>query len=184
MASPPSPPPRIPRPRRRRTPRAGRQACAHRVGWQPLFLGGGMRKCMGNPMTDPSGKAELRPTHCPTNDAADAKISRTRSGSSQEPTTADSMSKFLKDSSVRKFSHSSDAVFELSLRFAEPFKISDNFSLKEKLEAECLMFLELTHVCLRGNLTGLSLLINMTEDQIKALHSTDGDHLAATEEYS
>ena len=36
-------------------------------------------------------------------------------------------------------------------------------------------------VCLWGNSTDLSLLINMTEEQIKALQSTGGDHLAATE---
>lgn len=43
------------------------------------------------------------------------------------------------------------------------------------------MFLELTQVCLWGNSTDLSLLINMTEDDIKKLQSTGGDHLAATE---
>lgn len=42
------------------------------------------------------------------------------------------------------FSRSADAVFELSLRFAEPFKISEKLSPAEKLEAERLMFLELT----------------------------------------
>ena len=42
------------------------------------------------------------------------------------------------------FSRSTDAVFELSLRFADPFKISDKLSAAEKLEAERLMFLELT----------------------------------------
>lgn len=42
------------------------------------------------------------------------------------------------------FSRSSDAVFELSLRFAEPFTIPTNLSEAEKLEAERLMFLELT----------------------------------------
>ena len=36
-------------------------------------------------------------------------------------------------------------------------------------------------VCLWGNSTDLSLLINMTEEQIKALQSTGGDHLASTE---
>ena len=36
-------------------------------------------------------------------------------------------------------------------------------------------------VCLWGNSTDLSLLINMTEEQIKSLQSTGGDHLAATE---
>lgn len=84
------------------------------------------------------------------------------------------------------------------MRFAEPFKISDNLSEAEKIEAERLMFLELTQglfhlvscassltisiiVCLWGNSTDLSLLINMTEEQIKSLQSTGGDHLAATE---
>lgn len=36
-------------------------------------------------------------------------------------------------------------------------------------------------VCLWGNSTDLSLLINMTEEQIKALQSTGGEALAATE---
>ncbi|TFK77431.1 DUF89-domain-containing protein [Pluteus cervinus] len=79
------------------------------------------------------------------------------------------------------FSRSSDAVFELSTRFAEPFKLMGNPGAEETLEAERLMFLELTQVCLWGNSTDLSLLINMTEDQIKSLQSTGGDHLAATE---
>ena len=42
-------------------------------------------------------------------------------------------------------------------------------------------FLIFSLVCLWGNSTDLSLLINMTEDQIKSLQSTGGDHLAATE---
>lgn len=69
-----------------------------------------------------------------------------------------------------------------------------------RLEAERLMFLELTQsrctfltiisrprtdvpfsVCLWGNSTDLSLLINMTEEQIKSLQSTGGESLAATE---
>ncbi|KAG6873219.1 hypothetical protein C0995_001573 [Termitomyces sp. Mi166 len=62
------------------------------------------------------------------------------------------------------FSRSADAVFELSTRFAEPFKLSDALSPEERLEAERLMFLELTQ-----------------EEQIKSLQSTGGDHLAATE---
>jgi len=78
------------------------------------------------------------------------------------------------------FSRSADAVFELSMRFSEPFAQSGK-SPEAKLEAERLMFLELTQVCLWGNSTDLSLLINMTEDQIKSLQSTGGDHLAATE---
>lgn len=36
-------------------------------------------------------------------------------------------------------------------------------------------------VCLWGNSTDLSLLIDMTEEQIKSLQSTCGDHLASTE---
>ncbi|KAJ3895150.1 hypothetical protein GG344DRAFT_86090 [Lentinula edodes] len=98
-----------------------------------------------------------------------------------------SVSKFWSDYDVfyrqkcDTFSRSSDAVFELSLRFAEPFAIADKLSAEEKLEAERLMFLELTQVCLWGNSTDLSLLINMTEEQIKALQSTGGAHLAATE---
>ncbi|KAJ4472595.1 hypothetical protein C8J55DRAFT_520504 [Lentinula edodes] len=98
-----------------------------------------------------------------------------------------SVSKFWSDYDVfyrqkcDTFSRSSDAVFELSLRFAEPFAIADKLSAEEKLEAEGLMFLELTQVCLWGNSTDLSLLINMTEEQIKALQSTGGAHLAATE---
>ncbi|KIK49509.1 hypothetical protein CY34DRAFT_796933 [Suillus luteus UH-Slu-Lm8-n1] len=98
-----------------------------------------------------------------------------------------SVSKYWKDYDVfyrqkcDTFSRSTDAVFELSMRFAEPFKLSENMSSKEKAESERLMFLELTQVCLWGNSTDLSLLINMTEEQIKSLQSTGGDHLAATE---
>ncbi|KAI3621896.1 duf89 domain-containing protein [Moniliophthora roreri] len=98
-----------------------------------------------------------------------------------------SVSKFWSDYDVfyrqkcDTFSRSSQAVFELSTRFAEPFTLAEKLSADEKLEAERLMFLELTQVCLWGNSTDLSLLINMTEEQIKALQSTGGDHLAATE---
>lgn len=47
------------------------------------------------------------------------------------------------------FSRSAEAVFELSMRFAEPFKQSENISDQEKTEAERLMFLELTQgLCL------------------------------------
>ena len=42
------------------------------------------------------------------------------------------------------FSRSSDAVFELSTRFAEPFKQLDGISDDEKTDAGRLMFLELT----------------------------------------
>lgn len=51
-----------------------------------------------------------------------------------------------------------------------------------KEDARKLLFLELTQVCLWGNSTDLSLLINMTEDDIKKLQSTGGEHLASTEQ--
>ena len=97
--------------------------------------------------------------------------------------------RFITHKSVQKcdtFSRSSQAVFELSTRFVEPWKYADSeahakLSEQELLEAERLMFLELTQVCLWGNSTDLSLLINMTEEDIKNLQSTGGDHLAATE---
>ncbi|PPQ66356.1 hypothetical protein CVT26_011075 [Gymnopilus dilepis] len=98
-----------------------------------------------------------------------------------------SVSKFWRDYDVfyrqkcDTFSRSSDAVFELSLRFADPFKLSSDLSAEEKLESERLMFHELSQVCLWGNATDLSLLINMTEEQIKSLQSTGGESLAATE---
>ncbi|KII94275.1 hypothetical protein PLICRDRAFT_36530 [Plicaturopsis crispa FD-325 SS-3] len=79
------------------------------------------------------------------------------------------------------FSRSSDAVFELSMRFAEPYNKLASGKPFDNLEAERLMFLELTQVCLWGNSTDLSLLIDMSEEQIKSLQSTGGDHLAATE---
>jgi len=79
------------------------------------------------------------------------------------------------------FSRSQDAVFELSMRFAESWKLPEGFSDAEKLERLRLMFLELSQVSLWGNSTDLSLLIDMTEEQIKSLQSTGGDHLAATE---
>jgi len=79
------------------------------------------------------------------------------------------------------FSRSSDAVFELSTRFVEPFKHKEGLSVPDRTEAERLMFMELTQICLWGNSTDLSLLINMTEEQIKALQSTGGENLAATE---
>ncbi|GAA6039332.1 hypothetical protein JCM8097_002801 [Rhodosporidiobolus ruineniae] len=80
------------------------------------------------------------------------------------------------------FSRSSDAVFELSLRFAKAFKMDEKLNKEEQLEAKRLLFHELTQVCLWGNATDLSLLINMTEEDIKKLQSTGGDHLAATEQ--
>ncbi|EMD32646.1 hypothetical protein CERSUDRAFT_58452 [Gelatoporia subvermispora B] len=79
------------------------------------------------------------------------------------------------------FSRSCDAVFELSMRFADPWKHKEGLSDEQKLEEERLMFLELTQICLWGNSTDLSLLINMTEEQIKSLQSTGGEHLSATE---
>ena len=101
------------------------------------------------------------------------------------------------------FSRSSDAVFELSLRFAKPWEQDKSLSPEQALEAKRLMFHELTQICLWGNSTDLSLLINvsvalwarerldlkltgfvaqMTEEDIKKLQSTGGDHLAATEQ--
>lgn len=95
-----------------------------------------------------------------------------------------SVSRFWKDYDVffrqkcDTFSRSADAVFELSTRFAEPIATTDS---EEGWEKKRLMFLELAQVCLWGNSTDLSLLINMTEEQIKSLQSTGGEHLAATE---
>ncbi len=57
------------------------------------------------------------------------------------------------------FSRSHDAVFELSMRFAEPFSLKPGLSAEGKLEAERLMFNELTqstlmsHPSLLGSLT-------------------------------
>ncbi|SPO44747.1 related to venom protein 2 precursor [Moesziomyces antarcticus] len=79
------------------------------------------------------------------------------------------------------FSRSGTAVFELSTRFAEPFAYEEGASESDKLKARELLFHELTQVCLWGNATDLSLLINMTEEDIKNLQSTGGEHLAATE---
>ncbi|KAI0348290.1 DUF89-domain-containing protein [Trametopsis cervina] len=81
------------------------------------------------------------------------------------------------------FSRSSDAVFELSMRFAEPFQHAVDLAGGGHglTEAERLMFTELSQICLWGNSTDLSLLINMTEEQIKSLQSTGGEALAATE---
>lgn len=95
-----------------------------------------------------------------------------------------SVSKYWKDYDVffrqkcDTFSRSSQAVFELSTRFAEPHNVPTG---ENQLEAIRLIFRELTQVCLWGNSTDLSLLINMTEEDIKKLQSTGGDHLAATE---
>lgn len=98
-----------------------------------------------------------------------------------------SVSKYWKDYDVffrqkcDTFSRSQEAVLELSLRFAEvgwPTAGVDEQIVSEK---ERLMFLELTQICLWGNSTDLSLLIDMTEEQIKSLQSTGGEHLTATE---
>ncbi|MBW0482139.1 hypothetical protein O181_021854 [Austropuccinia psidii MF-1] len=78
------------------------------------------------------------------------------------------------------FSRSGDAVFELSTRFADPPKmIAEEGQAKQ--DQIKLLFTELTQVCLWGNATDLSLLINMTEEDIKNLQSTGGAHLADTE---
>ncbi|KAL1408239.1 Hairy/enhancer-of-split with YRPW motif protein 2 [Vanrija albida] len=77
------------------------------------------------------------------------------------------------------FSRSSQAVFELSTRFHEPAHVLG--SAEEQAKKNRLIFLELTQICLWGNSTDLSLLIDMTEEDIKKLQSTGGEHLAATE---
>lgn len=98
-----------------------------------------------------------------------------------------SVSKYWKDYDVffrqkcETFSRSSQAVFELSTRFATPFHQPQGASAEELLKAKQLLFKELTQVCLWGNSTDLSLLIDMNEDDIKKLQSTGGEHLAATE---
>ena len=79
------------------------------------------------------------------------------------------------------FSRSNQAVFELSTRFSEPQPVDKSLSEEARKEKDKLLFLELTQVCLWGNSTDLSLLIDMTEEDIKKLQSTGGDHLAATE---
>ncbi|KAL7424998.1 Hairy/enhancer-of-split with YRPW motif protein 2 [Cryptotrichosporon argae] len=79
------------------------------------------------------------------------------------------------------FSRSSQAVFELSSRFSTPHKFEAGLSDEAKAEKNKLIFLELTQICLWGNSTDLSLLIDMTEEDIKKLQSTGGEHLAATE---
>jgi len=79
------------------------------------------------------------------------------------------------------FSRSSQAVFELSTRFSQPHETEKNLSAEEQMTKTKLLFHELTQVCLWGNSTDLSLLIDMTEEDIKKLQSTGGEHLAATE---
>ncbi|KAH9821336.1 hypothetical protein DFH28DRAFT_588460 [Melampsora americana] len=78
------------------------------------------------------------------------------------------------------FSRSGDAVFELSTRFADPPKMIEEEGPAKQDQLK-LLFAELTQVCLWGNATDLSLLINMTEEDIKNLQSTGGAHLADTE---
>ncbi|KDN53628.1 DUF89-domain-containing protein [Tilletiaria anomala UBC 951] len=98
-----------------------------------------------------------------------------------------SVSKYWKDYDVffrqkcDTFSRSSQAVFELSTRFAEPFQHEPGATRDEKSKAKQLLFHELTQVSLWGNATDLSLLINMTEEDIRNLQSTGGEHLADTE---
>jgi len=98
-----------------------------------------------------------------------------------------SMSKYWKDYDVffrqkcETFSRSGQAVFELSTRFAELFMYNDTDSEEKKEAARKILFMELTQVCLWGNSTDLSLLIDMSEEDIKKLQSTGGDHLASTE---
>lgn len=59
------------------------------------------------------------------------------------------------------FSRSGDAVFELSMRFADPNILDAKLTGEKRLEAKKLLFHELTQVCLWGNSTDLSLLINV-----------------------
>ncbi|GMK59461.1 hypothetical protein CspeluHIS016_0800670 [Cutaneotrichosporon spelunceum] len=79
------------------------------------------------------------------------------------------------------FSRSSAAVMELASRFAEPAAIDKGLTPDEERARNQLIFHELAQICLWGNSTDLSLLIDMTEEDIKALQSTGGEHLAATE---
>ncbi|WFD21654.1 hypothetical protein MEQU1_000309 [Malassezia equina] len=80
------------------------------------------------------------------------------------------------------FSRSNVAVFELSTRFAVPTAIDSSLSEEEREMQRKLLFMELTQICLWGNATDLSLLINMTEEDIKKIQSTGGEHLASTEQ--
>ena len=60
------------------------------------------------------------------------------------------------------FARSQDAVFELSTRFAVPWMQSEDLSEEEKAIGRRAIFLELTQICLWGNSTDLSLLINVS----------------------
>ena len=81
------------------------------------------------------------------------------------------------------FSRSGTAVFELSTRFAVPYESNMPASTPEERHTRMRkLFLELTQISLWGNATDLSLLINMTEEDIKKIQSTGGEHLASTEQ--
>ena len=81
------------------------------------------------------------------------------------------------------FGRSGTAVFELSTRFAVPYESNVHASTpEERHDRMRKLFLELTQISLWGNATDLSLLINMTEEDIKKIQSTGGEHLASTEQ--
>lgn len=98
-----------------------------------------------------------------------------------------SQSRFFKQYDVfsrqkcETFSRSSDAVFELSTRFAHPYQPDESLSTEDALAAKKLLFHELTQVALWGNATDLSLLIDMSEDDIKRLQASGSEQLAASE---
>ena len=91
----------------------------------------------------------------------------------------------------RQFSNCQRVLRSLSSRlemYRKRREAKPRGSCSSNLPKVCLRFpkclfasLYLPSVCLWGNSTDLSLLINMTEEQIKSLQSTGGDHLAATE---
>lgn len=60
------------------------------------------------------------------------------------------------------FARSSDAVFELSTRFATPWTQAEGLSQEQLDAGKRAIFLELTQICLWGNSTDLSLLINVS----------------------
>lgn len=60
------------------------------------------------------------------------------------------------------FARSSDAVFELSTRFAVPWTQSADLTPEQAEAGRHAIFLELTQICLWGNSTDLSLLINVS----------------------
>ena len=98
-----------------------------------------------------------------------------------------SRSKFFKSYDVffrqkcETFSRSSEAVFELATRFAAPYEPDTSLPADKQLDAKRLLFHELTQVALWGNATDLSLLINMTEEDIKRLQASGSESLAASE---